>query len=325
MSNIASNSERFLNQYDFKKRNYNIIIHSSNATGKYAFTNHIIGKYYELNNIEYSSDLTMSPDIFYLSLPLYNKSGKFERNINNNERLLYEFGFEDKFDNFRVGTDISIDQIRDLKEFTNISARYKHKFIIINNCDRLNNQSSAALLKTLEETNSPCIFLLLASELESIKDTIKSRCHTFVYRNNVYQDKHDSHFDFYISSKPGLKEIDDEYEYLESYNSFESELSDLYKNKINPATLSKVWMERGALSIDYLLSLFYVLMKGFSIGEANDITGIYNSLSKKIPINSSRAIAIIRILYAFKIDMQGNLNKKIFFDNLLIVLNKELY
>ena len=84
-------------------------------------------------------------------------------------------------------------------------------------------------------------------------------------------------------------------------------------------------MERGALCIDYLLSLFYVLMKGFSIGEANDITGIYNSLSKKIPINSSRAIAIIRILYAFKIDMQGNLNKKIFYDNLLIVLNKELY
>ena len=197
------------------------------------------------------------PDIFYLSLPLYNKSGKFERSINNDERLLYEFGFEDKFDNCRVGTDISIDQIRDLKEFTNISARYKHKFVIINNCDRLNNQSSAALLKTLEETNAPCIFLLLASELGSIKDTIKSRCHSFRYLIDDYQDKYSSHFDFYVSSKPGLKDIDDAYEYLNDYNSFENELSDLYKKNINPVILSKDWIEGlFVLIICYPCSMF---------------------------------------------------------------------
>ena len=177
MNDLESNLNQFASQYDFKKRNYNIIIQSSNATGKSSFANHLIKKYYESNDIPYSNNLMSSSDIFYLSLPLYNKSGKFERMIDNKERLLYEFGFEDKFDNCRVGSDITIDQIRDLKEFTNITPRYKHKFIVINNCNYLNAQSSAALLKTLEETNSPCIFLILASEIESIKDTVKSRCH----------------------------------------------------------------------------------------------------------------------------------------------------
>ena len=89
--------------------------------------------------------------------------------------------------------------------------------------------------------------------------------------------------------------------------------------------LSADWMERGSLCIDYLLSLFYVLMKGFKLDDSSNIKNVYTSLSDKIPINSSRAIAIIRVLYDFKIDVKGNLNKKFLYDNLLIVLNKELY
>ena len=74
MNNLESNLDRFSNQYDFKKRNYNIIIHSPNATGKYCFVNHLIKKYYEANDIAYSDNLMSSPDIFYLSLPLKHKS-----------------------------------------------------------------------------------------------------------------------------------------------------------------------------------------------------------------------------------------------------------
>jgi hypothetical protein len=116
-----------------------------------------------------------------------------------------------------------------------------------------------------------------------------------------------------------------EYEYLNNYKLFEAELSDLYENKINPITLSKDWMERGCLCIDYLMSLFYILMKGSLLDDASSIKGIYIALSKKIPINSLRATHIIRILQTLKIDMRGNLNKKLFYDNLLIVLNRELY
>ena len=66
-------------------------------------------------------------------------------------------------------------------------------------------------------------------------------------------------------------------------------------------------------------------MKGFALDDQNSLHKIYCSLSRKIPIDSSRAINIIRILYKFKTDFRANLNKKLFYDNLLIVLNKELY
>ena len=66
-------------------------------------------------------------------------------------------------------------------------------------------------------------------------------------------------------------------------------------------------------------------MKGSLLADDSIIKGIYITLSEKIPINSSRATHIIRVLQKLKIDMRGNLNKKLFYDNLLIVLNKELY
>ena len=75
-----------------------------------------------------------SPDIMYISLPIYDKSGNKNRVLTNEERLMYEFGFEDKFENNRVGTEITIDQVRDLNDFTFLSPHYRHKFIIINNC-----------------------------------------------------------------------------------------------------------------------------------------------------------------------------------------------
>ena len=325
MSSIEKNITQFSQLYSFEKRNYNIIIHSPDATGKYDFIIGILKGYYERRGIKNIDNIDLCPDVFYLSLQLYNKSGKEERVLNNYERLLFEFGLEEKFDNSRIGSDISIEQIRKLKEFTNLSPTYDHKFVIINNCNYLNHQSSAALLKTLEETNSPCIFLLLASELESIKDTIRSRCHTYQY---IYENKevsYNSYFDYYISTKPGLKNIYDENGYLNKYSLFESELSSLYKKEINPLSLSGEWMERGSLCIDYLLSLFYILMKGFAFNSENNLIGVYQSLSKKLPIKSSRSMNIIRILYSLKMDFKGNLNKKLFYDNLLIVLDKELY
>ncbi len=325
MTSLEKNIIQFNKCYDFKKRNYNIIVHSPDATGKYIFIVDILKNYFHEKNIRAINQVESHPDVFYLSLPLYNKSGKMERVVNNDERLIYEFGLADKFDNFRVGTDIVIDQIRELREFTDLSPRYDHKFVIINNCNYLNHQSSAALLKTLEETNSPCIFLLLASELQSIKDTIRSRCHTYQY---IYENKDTSYktyFDYYFSMKPGLKNIYDENEYLNNYNLFENELSSLYKKEINPLSLSGDWMDRGSLCIDYLLSLFYILMKGFAFDSENNLTGVYQSLSKKLPIKSSRSINIIRLLHRLKKDSRGNLNKKLFYDNLLIVLDKELY
>jgi len=124
MNNLERNTKQFKSQYDFSKRNYNIIINSPNGTGKYDFVVSMIEDYYKVNNIIIPGNIMSSPDIMYISLPIYDKSGNKNRVLTNEERLMYEFGFEDKFENNRVGTEITIDQVRDLNDFTYLSPHY---------------------------------------------------------------------------------------------------------------------------------------------------------------------------------------------------------
>ena len=72
---------------------------------------------------------------------------------------------------------IEIDQIRDIIKFTNQSSfNNKSKFIVIDDVEYLNNSSSNALLKSLEEPNFNVNFFLVYNSNLKILDTIKSRC-----------------------------------------------------------------------------------------------------------------------------------------------------
>ena len=82
----------------------------------------------------------MRCDVYHLSLPIYDKSGGIVKITSNEERLLYRFGFEDKIEGNRIGTEITINQIRDLSKFTSTSPKDKHKFVIINNVEDLVNK-----------------------------------------------------------------------------------------------------------------------------------------------------------------------------------------
>ena len=325
MNNLERNTKQFKSQYDFSKRNYNIIINSPNGTGKYDFVVSMIEDYYKVNNIIIPGNIMSSPDIMYISLPIYDKSGNKNRVLTNEERLMYEFGFEDKFENNRVGTEITIDQVRDLNDFTFLSPHYRHKFIIINNCNYLNNQASAALLKTLEETNCPAIFILLTPDLSHIKDTIKSRCHCFLYDYMSEDNPSYLFFDYFFSKKSKLKDLTKDHNYFEDYNSIDDEVRGLIENRINPLELSETWSKRGAIFLDYLIEMFSLLMRGSFLNDNAKQKFAYNALCKKISISPSRSIAVIRLLYNYKHEIRSNINKKFLYDNLLIVLNKELY
>ena len=325
MSNIKKNIDQFKFQYDFSKRNYNIIIHSPNGTGKYDFIESLIKEYYTLKNITISGEVMLSPDIHYISLPLYDKSGKKVRILTNEERLMYEFGFENKFENNRVGTEITIDQVRDLKEFTFLSPYYEHKFVIINNCNYLNNQASAALLKTLEETSCPAIFILLTPDLAQIRDTIRSRCHYFSYEYISENKPNQLFFDYFFSTKIKIKDLTKDQDYLEGYEEVNDEIAGLIANKINPLSLSETWSKRGSIFLDYLIEMFALLMKGNFLDDSSQQKFTYTELLKKISISPERSIAIIRLLYDYKYEIRSNINKKFLYDNLLIVLNRELY
>ena len=325
MSNIKRNIDQFKLQYDFSKRNYNIIVHSPNGTGKYDFIESLIQEYYAMKNIVIPGEVMSSPDIYYISLPIYDKSGNKVRMLTNEERLMYEFGFENKFENNRVGTEITIDQVRDLKEFTFLSPYYEHKFVIINNCNYLNNQASAALLKTLEETSCPAIFILLTPDLAQIRDTIRSRCHYFSYEYGSENKPNQLFFDYFFSTKIKIKDLTKDQDYLEGYEEVNDEIAGLIANKINPLSLSETWSKRGSIFLDYLIEMFALLMKGNFLDDSSQQKFTYTELLKKISISPERSIAIIRLLYDYKYEIRSNINKKFLYDNLLIVLNRELY
>lgn len=326
MTNVKKNIDSLFQRYDFTKNNYNIIIHSPNGTGKYDFVIALINEYYKNNKIPLPGDILSSPDILYISLPLFDKSSKRVRVLNNNERLLYEFGLEDKFENSRVGIDISVDQIRELKDYTSLTSHYNiHKIIIINNCNYLNNQSSAALLKTLEETNTKAIFLLLTSEINYVKDTIRSRCHSFPYLYQIKDEKVKNFHEYYVSSIPKIKDIALENNYFDGFDKIEKEIEQLYKKKINPLAISEKWMNRGSMIIDFLMQFFAILMKGPYLNKKSLKGDIYQKLYEKIPISPARSIEIMKLLINYNKEIRQNLNKKMFYDNLLIVLNEELY
>ena len=75
---------------------------------------------------------------------------------------------------------IEIDQIREVVKFTNQSSfNNKARFIIIDDAEFLNINSSNALLKNLEEPNENVFFILIFNSDMSLLDTIKSRCLEF--------------------------------------------------------------------------------------------------------------------------------------------------
>ena len=72
---------------------------------------------------------------------------------------------------------IEIEQIRQIIKFTNQSAfNNKSRFIIIDDAETLNINSSNALLKNLEERNENIYFILIYNSEMLLSDTIKSRC-----------------------------------------------------------------------------------------------------------------------------------------------------
>ena len=77
----------------------------------------------------------------------------------------------------KLKSEISIEQIRDLKEFfSKTSSEGGYKIALIDSVDDMNQNSSNALLKILEEAPKKSLLILICNNYEGLLDTIKSRC-----------------------------------------------------------------------------------------------------------------------------------------------------
>ncbi len=72
---------------------------------------------------------------------------------------------------------IKIEQLKYLQDVLNVKPlESKYKMIIIKSADKMNEEASNCLLKTLEEPPSYAIIILIVTSLESVKETVRSRC-----------------------------------------------------------------------------------------------------------------------------------------------------
>lgn len=76
--------------------------------------------------------------------------------------------------------EISVDQIRALASFANLSAhRGGYRIVLIHPAEAMNNNSANALLKSLEEPSEKLIFILVTHKPQQLLATILSRCLSF--------------------------------------------------------------------------------------------------------------------------------------------------
>ena len=322
MSEKDTNLQDFLQQCSFEKNNYNYLLTGPNGSEKFRLVTEIIHAYFnDINNIHLTEPLN-HPDVKYVSLPIYNKLAKRVSVLSDIDRLKYDYGLIDSLDSNKIGKEVTIDQIRELNEFLNLSSHFNHKFIIINTCDYLNKEASAAILKTLEETNCSSVFFLIASELSKVPDTIISRCQRFAYKKNIKPADYVSYYDYYISSLP-YEIVNDEDVALSDLATIEDDLFSLNEKNTPALFFSDKWAKLDKLLLDYLFNLFSLLLKGrYLSGETKKI---YRHLKQKIRIDERKVLSILRIILHKKSEFLNlNVNKKLFFDDLLIVISNEL-
>ena len=177
---------------DNKPSNY--LVTSTDLNNRYSMVTKKICSEMDINEDE----IVNNPDIRYTSLPLIDKTGKAVSSISNEDLLLNNYGLVDNVDSYKIGSEITINQIRDIIAFTQISAHKNKKLVIINDASKMNKEASSALLKTLEEVSSNCSFILICDSLKGVHETIRSRCLHVNIDSNL-NDKFSSFEEFFFS------------------------------------------------------------------------------------------------------------------------------
>lgn len=84
---------------------------------------------------------------------------------------------EEKSGGKKASNEISVDQIRDLSNFANLSAHCGgYRVVIVHPAETMNTNAANSLLKTLEEPTDNLLFLLVTHKPQQLLPTILSRC-----------------------------------------------------------------------------------------------------------------------------------------------------
>ena len=176
-NNFLGNKEIFhkiINNYKSNILSNSNIIYGDRGIGKSTFVYH-----FALNIFE---DLSKkNKDLFKFNHKLHIQNNSHP-NLYVIDRLINE-------KNNKLNSNITIDQIRNLENFINKSSLINlPKIILIDNADSLNQNSSNALLKLLEEPKKNSYFFLISHQISSLIPTLRSRCIKFLFKKLNYSE-----------------------------------------------------------------------------------------------------------------------------------------
>ena len=286
-------------------RNY--LVSSMNKNDRYLS---VINKISNELDIAVDSILN-NPDIKYVALPVLDKLGKIIDSVTNEYLLLHSYGLIDKIDSNKIGTEITINQIRDLISFTQISAHKNKKVVIINDASKMNKEASAALLKTLEEVSSNCTFILIADSCKNIDETIQSRCQIINLEVNSSQD-YGNFKEFFYLNHSFLKNIKSDYNIDSLIDETVKQTEDLLNSSIDPIDTSFLWSKSPPKMILEIVSS-YVIYVVKNVISSNTKISIANENLKKLNY-------IYGLIPSIRQNINMNINSKYILNNLAIEL-----
>jgi DNA polymerase-3 subunit delta' len=151
--------------YNENKMPTKILLSGKKGLGKSTLAYHLI-------NYILSIDEDYKYDILKFNINKDNRSFKLLQNGSHPNFYLIDLIDEKK--------SIDVVQIRDMIVYTSKSCfNSKPRFILIDNIENLNKNSTNALLKIIEEPNEGIFFILINNSEKTILPTLKSRCLTF--------------------------------------------------------------------------------------------------------------------------------------------------
>ena len=296
-----------INNFSIDSKSKNYLILSSDIKLRYEIVIKKICEYLEISD----NKILENPDIKYVSLPVIDKSGNVISSLSNTEFLMREYGLIDNVDSNRIGNEITINQIRDIISFTQISAHKTKKIVILNGASSMNKEASSALLKTLEEVSSNCSFILFASSSNSIHETIKSRCQVLSYEPDIHIEKNSDFHNFFLSKHPFLKELDAEFNIIDLVENISTAVDGLLEKRLDPIDVSNNWSKFHFNLILYVIDEYIIY---------NCKRFITKSSKQSLDNDFKKLIDIYSMLPNIRKNFNLNINTKYLLNNLTIEL-----
>ena len=296
-----------INKFSLDHQPKNYLLISSDIESRYETVITKVSEYFD-KSIE---NILENPDVMYVSLPVIDKSGNITSTLSNSELQMREYGLLDKLDSNRIGNEITIDQIREVISFTQISAYKNKKIVILNSASNMNREASSALLKTLEEVSSNCTFILLASSINSIAETIKSRCQVFQHERNFEIKKNSNFQDFFFSKHPFLRNIDPDYNIFDLTESIKAQLDGLIDKTLDPIDVSNEWS-------NLHLNLIICIVVEYIIFNCKNV--VYKPFDQSLDQYHKKLVDIYTKIPLIKKNINLNINTKYLLNNLTIEL-----